>query len=303
MSDDFGGRVPHWMAVRLAECAARGQWELWRDYLRKQTPEIRVAAFHAYSAQMDDGTFWSMFRPLIHQSPWENGLYEILRTSPRPGRDAMMTPGERAALAQLPARFSVWRGSARGAAAGWFFSTDRAVAELYGTRKTSLRRLAADDAILWHARVSPSAVQALFFSPQPPWCELLIDPDVARADLVEWHPCVELFEFAAYLDPAWPGTGGKMPLDLYQANEALHHGLCTEAEALRFLARPERLRAGEAWLREFSRVRAALPARYPRAWTQGDPPLTNQRTPQRTDAAYTALLLAEIARESDRPPE
>ncbi len=103
----------------------KGDYERYLSYFGSHE---RLAAFHQVAARIrDDAVYWRCLRgtwtgddaPGLHSDIWAELWLK------RPGREHVMLPEERAALAALPDPIRVWRGTARaGADAGWSWTTD-----------------------------------------------------------------------------------------------------------------------------------------------------------------------------------
>lgn len=118
------------IADAMAECR-------WKTVLWLTERPRRVLVFCEFAPAMTDQEYWMLLRWIWEDSEniyqWRD-LPRSLLLRPRPDRDLMMTPEERAALAAMPGVLTVYRGYDRRNMRGWSWTTDAARAEWFARR-------------------------------------------------------------------------------------------------------------------------------------------------------------------------
>jgi hypothetical protein len=114
----------------MLDVAAAGEWG---RFMRLCPTSLRTDVLHRVAPHItDDESYWRAVAFTWHHEGDYFHLHErawcALWSAPRPGREAMMTADERAALAALPAEVRIWRGQRVAQDRGWSWTTDRAVA-------------------------------------------------------------------------------------------------------------------------------------------------------------------------------
>jgi hypothetical protein len=134
--------------------------------------------------EMTDAEFWTLVSDVWqdsenireNQDEWD----ELLRTD-RPGREHMMTDEERAALAALPDRITVYQGHTDERDDGWSWTTDEATARFFARRFADFESATG---IVTEAVINKSDVTAYLLGRNE--FEILIDPDLV-GDFVQAH--------------------------------------------------------------------------------------------------------------------
>ena len=116
--------APDELAARLAPLAERDDW---RGWVMAHLLHDRPAALAAVQERLDDATYWSTLANLTggcaaREMVWAQTVVHALLASPRPGREHLMRPDERRALATLPAAVRVYTGEAPGTQP-WIWTT------------------------------------------------------------------------------------------------------------------------------------------------------------------------------------
>jgi hypothetical protein len=136
----------------------------WNTYVFLHERPYRVDAFMEVENRLTNSEYWSLFSSIwmdsenIRENPRE---WEMLLNSNRTFRECMMDEEEQQALAELPDVIDIYQGHTDIRDDGWSWTTDRAKAEWFAGRFSSLE---GAEAFLTIAKVNKADVYAYLLS-------------------------------------------------------------------------------------------------------------------------------------------
>ena len=131
-------------AIAIMQREARIQRD-WDQYFCLHNSHQGLTAFIRVMRLMTDAEYWWYLRDVwvmnnSNMTNMDTGTFALLFAYTSPGRKAMMTSDERAALKAMPEHLKIYRGynaSVPNGHAGWSWTLDRSIAELFAARTPS----------------------------------------------------------------------------------------------------------------------------------------------------------------------
>jgi len=173
LADGYFGYVNHRYLRNKQALAKAVKSKDWNQYFLLVEKPYRLDALKAVSNRLTDKEYWEHLRYCYTDIEFPSQDVDLLRelfAVQRPHRENIMSDEERATLAGLPDKITVFRGHSKIGVSGWSWTLDQSVAEWFANRCT----LFGNEGVVSKGVVKKSHVIAYFDSRDEN--EIVIDP-------------------------------------------------------------------------------------------------------------------------------